>query len=223
VVQPCEFNDDISQIDIGYGQIRVGQYIGLKTNNSEYGWYLDADTVLPINGLACDYVGTIRHELGHALGITCERDTNVTINSEDSPIIPVELGTRGNGWLKFSKSWSRMSDGTTSGHGSTMTIGADRAVRDNWKLGGFFSYGTRTFSGTGSNLQNSDYRLGIYGIRNKGAHEAFVYADVGRQHNDGKRISLLRTVIRRTAITRAASWNRRPVQLRSRLWQGRLA
>ena len=108
--------------------------------------------------------------------------------SKDSPIIPVELGTRGNGWLKFSKSWSRMSDGTTSGHGSTMTIGADRAVRNNWKLGGFFSYGTRTFSGTGSNLQNSDYRLGIYGIRNKGAHEAFVYADVGRQHNDGKRI-----------------------------------
>jgi hypothetical protein len=98
VVQPCEFNDDISQIDIGYGQIRVGQYIGLKTNNSEYGWYLDADTVLPINGLACDYVGTIRHELGHALGITCERDTNVTINSDRNAMISFAADVPVNSW-----------------------------------------------------------------------------------------------------------------------------
>ena len=35
---------------------------------------MDADTVLPTNGLACDYTGAIRHELGHALGIFCQRN-----------------------------------------------------------------------------------------------------------------------------------------------------
>jgi hypothetical protein len=55
--------------------------------------------------------------------------------SQESRIIPVEFGTHGNGWIKFSKNWSRMSDGTTKGHGFTTTIGEDhRAGRTtgNW-------------------------------------------------------------------------------------------
>ena len=54
----------------GYSQIDIGYYMGAKRTGAVNGWWSDADTVLPTNEQAADYIGTIRHELGHALGIT---------------------------------------------------------------------------------------------------------------------------------------------------------
>ncbi|SHF06503.1 hypothetical protein SAMN02745190_01795 [Schwartzia succinivorans DSM 10502] len=60
--------------DYGFSEITVGKYFGAKRTRgagvADCGWWVDADTVLPTNEQAADYVGTIRHELGHALGIS---------------------------------------------------------------------------------------------------------------------------------------------------------
>lgn len=65
--------------DYGYSEITVGKYFGAKRTRgdgvADCGWWVDADTVLPTNEQAADYVGTIRHELGHALGITLIKGT----------------------------------------------------------------------------------------------------------------------------------------------------
>ena len=54
--------------DTGVSMIQIGQYLGANRNGAVDGWWVDTDTVLPTNEQACDYVGTIRHELMHALG-----------------------------------------------------------------------------------------------------------------------------------------------------------
>ena len=56
--------------DYGFSEITIGQYMGANRSGAKYGWWVDTDTVLPTNEQAADYVGTIRHELGHALGIS---------------------------------------------------------------------------------------------------------------------------------------------------------
>ena len=58
----------------GYSNINVGAYTGANREGSINGWWFDADTVLPTNEQSTDYVGTFRHELGHALGIFAARD-----------------------------------------------------------------------------------------------------------------------------------------------------
>ncbi|WP_295158866.1 autotransporter outer membrane beta-barrel domain-containing protein [Selenomonas sp. AE3005] len=67
-------HDALPEGKYAYSVIRIGQYVGAKRNNVENGWWIDADTVLPTNEQAADFVGTFRHELGHALGIICVRD-----------------------------------------------------------------------------------------------------------------------------------------------------
>ncbi len=42
--------------------------------------------------------------------------------------------------------------------------------------------------GSTSSLENDDYRLGVYGIRQKGPQELFAYLAFGQQNNDGKRV-----------------------------------
>ena len=60
--------------EYGFSEITIGQYMGAKrtvgSGAAEYGWWVDTDTVLPTNEQAADFVGTFRHELGHALGIS---------------------------------------------------------------------------------------------------------------------------------------------------------
>ncbi|ORT98932.1 putative autotransporter protein [Anaerovibrio sp. JC8] len=54
----------------GFSEITVGYAFGAFRKGAIDGWWVDAETVLPTNEQAADYVGTFRHELGHALGIT---------------------------------------------------------------------------------------------------------------------------------------------------------
>ena len=56
--------------DYGFSEIGIGQYMGAARKGTVDGWWVDTDTLLPTNEQAADFVGTFRHELGHALGIS---------------------------------------------------------------------------------------------------------------------------------------------------------
>lgn len=53
-----------------YSDITVGSYMGANRTSAINGWWGDADSLLPTNEQTADFVGTFRHELGHALGIS---------------------------------------------------------------------------------------------------------------------------------------------------------
>ena len=55
-----------------FSLITIGQHFGANREGAVDGWWVDTDTVLPTNEQATDFVGTFRHELGHALGIGVE-------------------------------------------------------------------------------------------------------------------------------------------------------
>ena len=61
--------DKLPPGDYGYSIVLIGQYVGAARQGTVDGWWVDTDTVLPTNEQAADFVGTFRHELGHALGI----------------------------------------------------------------------------------------------------------------------------------------------------------
>jgi len=63
-------------------EIIFGENMGASRAGSEGGWYIDAETVLPTNEQAADYLGTIRHEMGHALGIDANIATMVVDNKK---------------------------------------------------------------------------------------------------------------------------------------------
>ena len=57
--------------------VNIGQYLGAHENSTRYpedflGWHVDGDTLLCNNEQSADLVGTMRHELGHGLGIVTE-------------------------------------------------------------------------------------------------------------------------------------------------------
>ena len=125
------------------------------------------------------------HSTGTLSGASRARAEEETTKS--SRIIPLEVSPTTSGWLKFSKSWERLGHGTTSGQGYTTSIGFDHKVNADWKVGEFLSYGKNGFQTSTSTLDNSDTRLGIYGIREHGADQTYVYFDAGRQNNTGRR------------------------------------
>ncbi|SDZ78081.1 autotransporter outer membrane beta-barrel domain-containing protein [Selenomonas ruminantium] len=57
-----------------FGNINIGKYLGAARSGAVDGWWLDTDTVLTNNEQATDFAGTVRHELGHALGIVFNED-----------------------------------------------------------------------------------------------------------------------------------------------------
>ncbi|SDZ78108.1 autotransporter outer membrane beta-barrel domain-containing protein [Selenomonas ruminantium] len=75
VFTPLEYNsyDVLAEGKYAFSVIRIGQHVGVGRNGATDGWWIDADTVLPTNEQATDFVGTFRHELGHALGIAMAR------------------------------------------------------------------------------------------------------------------------------------------------------
>ena len=107
--------------------------------------------------------------------------------TREARIIPIDMGATSSGWLKFSKSWESLGRDATSGHGSAISIGFDHKVNADWRVGEFFTYGKNSFSAGAGNLDNTDYRLGVYGVREHGPQQTFVYFDIGRQTNDSKR------------------------------------
>ena len=59
----------------GFSEVTIGKYMGTDTEGkSLYGWYVDEDTVLPTNESSNDFIGTVRHEFGHALGIGLSKE-----------------------------------------------------------------------------------------------------------------------------------------------------
>ncbi len=56
--------------DYAFSEVSIGRYFGANRDGAIDGWWVDKDTVLPTNEQAADFVGTLRHELGHALGIS---------------------------------------------------------------------------------------------------------------------------------------------------------
>lgn len=66
---PIKTGDEETVGDYGVSEINIGQYFGGNREGAVEGWWVDADTVLPTNEQSTDFVGTFRHELGHALGI----------------------------------------------------------------------------------------------------------------------------------------------------------
>ena len=86
--------------DYGYSRIYIGKYMGAERTKgdgaAEYGWWVDTDTLLPTNEQAADFVGTFRHELGHALGIN--------LLTEDT-VIYDETYSRMNRWMTSKETW----------------------------------------------------------------------------------------------------------------------
>ena len=104
----------------------------------------------------------------------------------ESRLIPIDLGPTTSGWLKFTKSWESLGSNAANGHGFATSFGFDHSV-GSWRLGEFFSYGDNSFASRNSSLKNKDYRLGLYGIREQGPRQLFLYFDLGQQNNDMKR------------------------------------
>ena len=52
-----------------FSNITIGQHFGANRDGALDGWWGDADTVLPTNEQAADFIGCFRHELVHALGV----------------------------------------------------------------------------------------------------------------------------------------------------------
>ena len=74
--------------DFAYSTITIGQYMGAARKGTVDGWWVNTDTVLPDNEQAADFVGTFRHELGHALGIADQLDF---LNDKGEPVDPDKL------------------------------------------------------------------------------------------------------------------------------------
>ncbi|ORT98960.1 hypothetical protein D081_2325 [Anaerovibrio sp. JC8] len=69
--------------EYGFSVVTIGDNLGAAREGAERGWWMDKDTVLPTNEQANDYIATVRHELGHALGIIA----NINILDKNGKIL----------------------------------------------------------------------------------------------------------------------------------------
>lgn len=69
-----------------FADITFGKYLGAKRGDTQFGWYLDAETVLPRNEQASDFIGTVRHEMGHALGIAASHLSSDAFDEEGNEL-----------------------------------------------------------------------------------------------------------------------------------------
>ncbi len=106
-----EGNNDFLKESTGsraYSEIEIGQHFGANRSGATDGWWVDANTVLPNNEQATDFVGTFRHELGHALGISAAKEncnwdgTVIKGGNEDEASYPVHYGSNNLILSKFS-------------------------------------------------------------------------------------------------------------------------
>ncbi|MBE6084088.1 MAG: autotransporter domain-containing protein [Selenomonas ruminantium] len=104
-----------------FSVIRIGEHLGVKRDGAADGWWIDADTVLPTNEQATDFVGTFRHELGHALGIGMARTEDLKGISKD---------------IKDTSSWTlhlRDQEGTPAEAGMVIVNNDDDVERESGK------------------------------------------------------------------------------------------
>ncbi len=106
---------------VGLSLIRIGQHFGANRDGVIDGWAVDTDTVLPTNEQATDFVGTFRHELGHALGIALgmniiDADGNVLDDIEDDEEVK-RLAKNTDGTLR-----SKFADDVTSSYSWNMHL-----------------------------------------------------------------------------------------------------
>ena len=101
--------------DYGLSEIGIGQYMGAARKGAVDGWWVDTDMVLPTNEQAADFVGTFRHELGHALGISkaveyLNEAGNVYVPQDPSDTIKSEA--TGEVMMRFSQEVTGKKSGT---------------------------------------------------------------------------------------------------------------
>ncbi|MBR4384813.1 MAG: autotransporter outer membrane beta-barrel domain-containing protein, partial [Selenomonadaceae bacterium] len=55
--------------DAALSYVTIGRNLGAKRDDAINGWYIDAETILPMNEQAADFVGALRLELARSLGV----------------------------------------------------------------------------------------------------------------------------------------------------------
>ena len=60
--------------DSAISYVTIGRNLGAKRDDAVNGWYVDADTILPTNEQAADFVGALRFELARSLGAQVQLD-----------------------------------------------------------------------------------------------------------------------------------------------------
>ena len=71
----------------GYSVITVGKYMGAEKSGVYFGWHVDPDVNLPNGEAQADFVGCIRHEVGHALGILASSSSELVQVGKNKYII----------------------------------------------------------------------------------------------------------------------------------------
>ena len=95
----------------------------------------------------------------------------------------VDLPVENNIWFKTAKNWGELKGGANY-HGTTFALGYDKAAGNNWRVGGFVSYGSSSFAAGSASSKVQDTRLGVYAGYKYGPHESYVYLNHGWLKND---------------------------------------
>ncbi|MBQ3854745.1 MAG: autotransporter outer membrane beta-barrel domain-containing protein, partial [Anaerovibrio sp.] len=74
-----------------YGTISFGQFMGATRQGTSDGWWMKSNTVLPDSEQSVDGVAMIRHEVGHALGITAAH--RVLTDEHGKPVVDQDGNT----------------------------------------------------------------------------------------------------------------------------------